>query len=238
MLAIDERMDAVGRLAGLEKQRIAALPHERIEGEHCPQCQRADPERALRHPHQHAFAEGLLVAAWTRLIVEHAEDGAVQHGRPAAERAGESFHWRRDPVATICPTHRASWNSSRARPPSSHSFPCPTCPCRPCRYCRFCGEGFAGAVEGAGEGGVDGIGMVIGCACTAALSQSAIDEANQARTRTSDMSEKSPVPGVYAAAFAWPARKRSACHKRAGYTCGHRPADWRRRPSPPSAPAC
>jgi len=51
----------------------------------------------------------------------------------------------------------------------------------------FCDEGFAGAVEGAGEGEVDGIGMVIGCACAAALSHSAIDEANQARTRTLDM---------------------------------------------------
>ena len=94
MLAIDEVRRAVRRLAGLEQQRIAALALGRVERKHGAQAEPARPERPLAHQHQHALAEGLVVAARAGLLVIDEVDEAMRHERPVAHRLVHARHRR------------------------------------------------------------------------------------------------------------------------------------------------
>ena len=95
VLAVDEMGCAVGRLAGLEQQRIAALALGRIEREHGPQAERSRAGRPVAHQHQHARGEGLVVAARTGLPVVDEVDVAVRHERPGALGQVQTRHRRR-----------------------------------------------------------------------------------------------------------------------------------------------
>ena len=82
MLAVDQRRRAVGRLAGLSEERIAALAHRRIEREHRVQAERPRAERAVGHQHRHAFGERLVAAPGSCLVVVDGVDEGLRHDLP------------------------------------------------------------------------------------------------------------------------------------------------------------
>jgi hypothetical protein len=84
VLAVDQGL-AVCRFPSLKEQRIAAFAHQRVRRHHAAQAERAFAQRALRHRHQHAGAEGLRLAPRPALIVVDQIDEAVRHDRPVAE---------------------------------------------------------------------------------------------------------------------------------------------------------
>lgn len=94
MLAVHQRLDAVGRLAGLEQQRIAVAPHERIERHHRAQAPGARAGGALPHDHEHARHEHLLVAARAALAVVNDIRIAMQHHGPGLAHDVMAFHRR------------------------------------------------------------------------------------------------------------------------------------------------
>ncbi len=94
MLAIDQGMDAIGGLTGLQEQRIAVRPHGRIQRQHGVEGQRPRPRRVLSHQHQHALAEGLGLAARAALMVVNQVHIAMGHARPAAEGERGALHGR------------------------------------------------------------------------------------------------------------------------------------------------
>ena len=115
MLAIDQRRRAVGRLAGLSEQRIAALAHRRIERDHSAQAERSGTERAIRHQHRHALGEDFLAAPRPGLAVVDGVDEALRHQLPVAAREVQAIHRCRIGLPTTFPSRCASSDTARTR---------------------------------------------------------------------------------------------------------------------------
>ena len=92
MLPVDQWRLPVGRLAGLQEERIAAFSECRIGGDHGAQAQRSGAAHLpVAHHHQHAGHERLGVASRAALVVVDQVDEAVRHGVPVAEPGVDAF---------------------------------------------------------------------------------------------------------------------------------------------------
>src|SRR6267378_5170182 len=84
MLPIDQRGPAIAGLPGLQQQRVAALPKQRVCRHHAAQPQRPAAERPLAHHYEHARTEGLAIAPRSALAVVDQIREAMGHRRPIA----------------------------------------------------------------------------------------------------------------------------------------------------------
>ena len=134
MLAVDQPVDAVRRLAAGEQQRIAALAHQRIGAEHGLELQRAVAERPPRHAHQHAAdANDLVVAARARPVIVDEVEHAVRHQHPVARSCSSAPCARMCRAARRCRRTRAASGRGRARrswASRGHACPSPSLACR------------------------------------------------------------------------------------------------------------
>ena len=86
MLAIDQRVDPIRRLARRQQQRIARPAHQGIGAEHGAQVQLGSiGEVAARGAHHHARRKGLCVAPQTVLVVVDEVQQGMAHQRPVAD---------------------------------------------------------------------------------------------------------------------------------------------------------
>jgi len=85
VLAVDQSRDAVRRLAGGEKKRIAAAAHERVGAQHRPELQHVPiGEVAAGGAYRHARDKGHFVAARSLLPVVDGVEGQMAHQHPIA----------------------------------------------------------------------------------------------------------------------------------------------------------
>ena len=88
MLAVHQRLDAIGGLACSEKQGIATLAHQRVGADGAAELERASViEAPLRGAHHHAGNKPLVVSARTVLRGVDKVDIAVGHQHPVADMA-------------------------------------------------------------------------------------------------------------------------------------------------------
>lgn len=121
VLAVDQRLDAIGGLAGGKQKGIAIRPHERVGREHGAEVQDiAVGEVASGRAHRHAGQKRLLVAA--RAVLQSYTPLSstcpisIHSPRWAARRRG----WRR-PAARKFPKRPAPWDRRRTDPSSTPS---------------------------------------------------------------------------------------------------------------------
>ncbi len=92
VLPIDQVVDAVGALAGLEQVAVALAPDQRLERGHPAKRQRPARQPASGRERQHVGAEGLVTAARAALVRVDRVDEGVEHHPPAARCEVQPFH--------------------------------------------------------------------------------------------------------------------------------------------------